>query len=147
MSYRRRLSVLAVLFLTALGLVAVPAPAMAATCHAASCNAKDPQAEGCSSGAITLEELYDSGYYLELRYSATCYAAWVRVTSDGYWSQTGNYRLERRTPSSYFSGTFSAGESGTEWIRMYSYEYQLRGRLEVRNNSSGYHGLSHTPWR
>jgi hypothetical protein len=139
-------TVLVIVISALLGVGAVPTPAMAATCYGASCNAQDPQVAGCSSGATTLEGMSDSGYYLELRYSKACNAAWVRVTSEGYWSQTGGFRLERYSPSSYFSGSFVAGEAGTKWTRMYNFEYSLRGRLEVTNYSSGYHAVWYTGW-
>jgi hypothetical protein len=147
MVYRRGRAVVAVVAALLLSMVAIPTPAMAATCNGASCNAKDPQVEGCNSDAITLEHMSDAGYYLELRYSRACYAAWVRVTSDGYWSQTGSYRLERKTPSSFFSGSFGSGEAGQKWTRMYNFTYQLRGRLEIMDYSSGYHQIWWTPWR
>jgi Protein of unknown function (DUF2690) len=150
MSYRRKFAVLTATLLTGLGIVVAPTPATAApaaTCYAASCNAKDPEAEGCSAGARTLQRVDSAGYHLELRYSGVCHAAWVRVDSDGYWSQTGTFRLERETPSSYFSGSFGPGETGRKWTRMYSYQnYQLRGRLMVVNHSTGWKSDDATDW-
>lgn len=123
------------------------APTIAASCYASGCHGKDPQAQGCSSGATTLQEFTESGYRLELRYSSACYAAWVRVASQGYWSQVGNFRIERHTiPISYFAGSFGSGETGTKWTKMYSFRDVVRGSLEVRNYSTGYHQTFYTRW-
>jgi len=59
------------------------ATASAATCSGSSCTGKDPQSTGCGADATTLD--HEDGYpgtWAELRYSATCHAAWVRVYSD-----------------------------------------------------------------
>lgn len=142
----RRVAVAATAALTMLGIVVVAEPAMAASCFQASCNAKDPQAEGCANGATTIDDLYDVGYYLELRYSSACDAAWVRANSEGGWQQTGVFKLERYDPSSYFSITFGPGQSGTKWTRMYSFRYLLRGSLDV-STSTGYNPPTfYTAW-
>jgi hypothetical protein len=144
--HHRKFAVLAAALLTGLGLVAAPAPAMAASCRASGCDGKDPQAEGCSPGAITLDDKYDGGYHLELRYSSACHAAWVRANSQGYWSQTGDFRLLRQSPSSLFRVTFGGGESGQKWTRMYSFQYRVAGRLIVTNTSTGHKSDQMTPW-
>lgn len=65
-----------------LGSFLASAPANAApSCSGSSCNGHDPQAYGCGSDAITLEDRADDTYlYVELRYSKKCDAAWARVT-------------------------------------------------------------------
>jgi hypothetical protein len=119
----------------------------AASCYAASCNAKDPQAQGCNPSAVTLEEFTVAGYRLELRYSSACHAAWVRAHSAGNWNHQNRFKLERQSPSSYFSTSFASGETGTKWTKMYSFTYYLRGSLYVLNISSGDpNGTWYTDW-
>jgi hypothetical protein len=66
--------------ITVLGPVA---SASAATCFGSSCTGKDPQASGCSDvNTKTLDHISLSTYgsdYVELRYSPTCHAAWVKT--------------------------------------------------------------------
>jgi hypothetical protein len=56
-------------------------PALAVGCYGATCTGKDPQAMGCSTGAVTLEEF--TYYYtrVELRKSTACNAQWTRATN------------------------------------------------------------------
>jgi hypothetical protein len=59
------------------------APASAASCYSTSCNGRDPQVNGCATGARTIEEFVspaDGQMRVELRYSSACNAAWARAT-------------------------------------------------------------------
>jgi hypothetical protein len=149
MSHRRKFAVLTASLLSALGLVVAPIPATAApaaNCRATSCDGVDPELAGCSADARTIDELHGSGYHLHLRYSPACHAAWVRVDSDGYWSQNGTMRIERQSPSSYWLVTFGPGQTGRKWTDMYSFTYFVRGRLMVHNTGSGWRSDDVTPW-
>lgn len=68
-----------------LSLALTVAPAYAVGCNGLSCNGLDPQAAGCGADATTLDSRTDpGGDKLELRFSAACWAAWVRFTSASY---------------------------------------------------------------
>lgn len=81
MAYRRLLTLIAGLLIT-VGVLVIPAsPAMAASCSGSGCTGKDPNAQGCSPDARTIDEFTYLGARFELRYSPACFAAWTRVTS------------------------------------------------------------------
>lgn len=70
------------------GLVATAPSASAASCYGSSCTGKDPQAQGCASGAVTKSSFVGhwrnnigKDPYVELRHSGACNARWVRVTA------------------------------------------------------------------
>lgn len=145
--WRRRVAAAGVLaVLAVVGITVVSSPATAASCYGASCNAKDPQEQGCNATAITVEEMSYAGYYLELRYSSGCWAMWVRVTSEGNWATRGTFRLERQSPSSYFSVTFAPQEDGLKWTKMYNRSYTLRGYMSIYNSSYNETSTFRTPW-
>jgi hypothetical protein len=151
MSHRRKFAGLTAALLTTLGLAVAPAQAAAAPvpapgCYASTCNGQDPQAKGCSPDAVTVKDFNAHGYYLELRLSPACHAAWVRVKSVGNWGQTGTFRIERQIPASYYSNSFAAGEAGTKWTRMYSWDNTVRGWLQVNLFSTGGMPIYTTPW-
>ncbi|MFD4659849.1 DUF2690 domain-containing protein [Kitasatospora sp. NPDC058444] len=53
-----------------------------ATCYGSSCYHKDPSATGCGNDAITAKSARAAdGTLVELRYSATCRAAWTRISN------------------------------------------------------------------
>ena len=96
----RRSAAAAVTVLAMAGSIAVLGPvgtASAASCHGTSCNGKDPQATGCSADAVGVGDVLEptGNPYLtaELRYSAACDAAWVRLY------------------------TYAGGGTGGDWIR------------------------------
>ncbi|MFF7232512.1 uncharacterized protein DUF2690 [Streptomyces sp. 2333.5] len=84
MSARIRLAVTAAAGLLLTGSVTVPvyaAPAeVTAHCSGSGCAGKSPSATGCDRHARTVRRTAEIGPLLELRYSPTCRAAWVRVT-------------------------------------------------------------------
>ena len=149
MSYRRKFAVLTATLLAGLGIAVAPTPAAAApaaNCWGTACEGVDPELAGCSADARTIDELHAAGYHLHLRYSPACYAAWVRVDSDGYWSQNGTFRIERQSPASYWHVTFGPGQTGRKWTDMFSFTHVVRGRLMVYNTGSGGRIDDVTPW-
>ena len=72
----------------ALGLTllpAVPAGARAATasmpasCSAESCYGKNPVSRGCDQDALTIYTAGNAQEWVELRFSGTCLAAWIKL--------------------------------------------------------------------
>jgi Protein of unknown function (DUF2690) len=59
-------------------------PSMAASCSGSGCSGKNPQTEGCSSGAVTKKEYSDQYETIEIRYSSTCRAWWARARLQGF---------------------------------------------------------------
>lgn len=82
-----RLVLVAAMFIGA-GAVTVgqATPAAAAGCSGSGCNGKDPQAQGCSSGASSVSgaAIWASSFSVELRNSPACGARWTRLTVDDY---------------------------------------------------------------
>ncbi|SBT41277.1 DUF2690 domain-containing protein [Micromonospora narathiwatensis] len=146
-TFRRMTVVLAAAFALAGGaVVTTGSPAMAA-CSDTGCNGLDPQSAGCSSGAQTIDDFVaPNGYYLELRYSPTCYAVWVRVNSQGYWDSSTSFWVERKDTGGRYSNTFVSGESGSKWTKMWSYRYLVRGGETVNSASVGNLGTFYTAW-
>jgi hypothetical protein len=119
-----------------LGSVAVldAAPAFAA-CNPSNCTGQDPQTTGCASNANTLESfILDPTFYVELRYSSSCYAAWTKVTNN-WTSNPGSQNLYVQirayscpnADSSCFVGLFSQQAlSGTYWTDMFNFGYWVR---------------------
>jgi hypothetical protein len=73
--------------------VALPAPALAVGCTGAGCIGKEPNANGCSTGAVTLQGIRPpgGGPQVFLRWSSTCVANWARWDdanpgAPGYWT-------------------------------------------------------------
>lgn len=92
-SLKRTASIAATLLLgtvASLGMVAAsPEPAHAASCDYDTCYNVDPEASGCSVGAWTAGGVYGQ---VEVRYSPTCHATWLRdARFDGFsWAQSGH---------------------------------------------------------
>lgn len=77
-------SLSAVVATMALVFVGAP-PASAATCKGTLCTGKNPASAGCAADAITLGSDGDAApWEVELRYSATCSAAWARGSAQGF---------------------------------------------------------------
>ncbi|MFF0033988.1 DUF2690 domain-containing protein [Streptomyces avermitilis] len=80
MKANRLVGTLTAATLSLTGLIIAAPSADAATCYASSCHHKDPTSTGCNSGAITARsKTAPDGTIVELRYSATCRAAWGRI--------------------------------------------------------------------
>ncbi|MFB7126506.1 DUF2690 domain-containing protein [Kitasatospora sp. NPDC056273] len=59
---------------------AMPAPTAAASCDGASCVHVDPVGTVCDRDAATAAADRDFGVLIELRYSASCHAAWAKMS-------------------------------------------------------------------
>jgi hypothetical protein len=98
-------------------------------CHAASCIGLDPQTSGCSADAKPLETapLYGD-LKVELRWSPTCYAAWVRISGGGFcasvWGPCG--AVVQASGEDPFDEGISA-RAAPGWSRMVSFTYWTRG--------------------
>lgn len=122
------------------GLAVTSSPAYAAPAckgYDNGCTGYDPAAQSCNDGK-TLAYVAASGYYAELRYSATCYAAWVRVTSQGYWDPVADFYIAT-SPSKYrFTGHFSGGDAGQKWTKMVDFGYVVYACLDTFDSSNGF---------
>ncbi|MFI2608240.1 DUF2690 domain-containing protein [Kitasatospora sp. NPDC018619] len=78
-------AVLSTAALTATAFLALSPTARAtpnASCYGSSCYHKDPSSTGCGNDAITAKSARAAdGALVELRYSATCRAAWARISN------------------------------------------------------------------
>jgi hypothetical protein len=83
---RRLATFLAAIVIGAVAVLVPASPALAASCNASGCTGKDPQAQGCSPSATTIDEFSSFGIRFELRVSYTCWAAWTRVTSPQHYN-------------------------------------------------------------
>lgn len=93
---KRLFTILAVVItLTSVGLVQA-APAHAVSCYGDYCSGKDPEATGCSAGAVTVAWKDVTGARLELRWSATCKTNWARYIQYPRGWFMGNVPLEMR---------------------------------------------------
>jgi len=128
------------LAIVTLGILVAPtaldaSPALAAWCNTNSCTGKDPIAMGCASGAQTIDSfILVPDFYVELRYSATCNAAWARVTNHWYSNNASqNLFVQIRgyscsaANSSCFVGQYSQQALfGTDYTDMFSFAYWVR---------------------
>lgn len=86
-----------------------PATAQAAThCFASSCNGVDPIAGGCGGDARNLDTVTTASLTIQLRYSNTCNAAWVRLVAGNACSLAASGRVTNSTGA---STTITAGQS------------------------------------
>jgi len=74
------------LLLAGTGIALVPAsPAAAAIgCYADTCTGRDPDKMNCTDGTTIASFSLGANFYVELRLSVACYAAWARVTNTWY---------------------------------------------------------------
>jgi len=77
----RVVTLIALSIVASIAVVAPATPAAAVGCSGSGCNGKDPQAQGCSPSARTIDEFSFAGIRFEMRYSPQCFAAWTRVTN------------------------------------------------------------------
>jgi hypothetical protein len=117
------------------GAVVAPAsPAMAVGCTGSGCVGKDPQSNGCSTGAVGVGTVHfflpgssssSSDVSIQLRKSASCKARWARVVIDtGTWS-TYEIQVDRQisTPYGWYDQNkqkrgLAALAEGTYWTPM-----------------------------
>jgi hypothetical protein len=122
---------------------AVPPPANAAAgCYRSGCNGQDPQAMGCGNDAYNKASFryaggnqFLQGALLELRYSPSCDAAWVRTTVGdcfGDWRPCGSVlEVSGGTPQQ------SEPHSGQMWTNMWSFRNYVRGCFTHPNWQNG----------
>ncbi|GLZ00957.1 DUF2690 domain-containing protein [Actinoplanes sp. NBRC 103695] len=113
--------------LVAAGLsVVTAAPAAAAACGTGGtlCTGWDPQSAGCSPGAYNLESFDHGGDGItDLRYNATCHAAWARFTSSS--GRGGKISIESTDGIEYVVNL--AGYVGeVKWTRMIDFTKTVR---------------------
>jgi uncharacterized protein DUF2690 len=80
-------SILTIMFTAfAVATVVAPSAARASTCYGSGCSGQDPNAQGCSSGAGTIDRATAPGGIptVELRLGYGCGAAWAR--GNHYWA-------------------------------------------------------------
>jgi Protein of unknown function (DUF2690) len=141
----------AVLLLCA-GLAAAPA-AHAASCSYDNCKNVDPQSTDCRSDARNVDSfVYGgsdpglAGALLELRYSPSCHAAWVRTTGGncfqiwvpcvaGMQSDDGTLRLT--TPSG--DQHWTTMESFHRYVRGCFYHLDAQGEPSTRDGCTAWH--------
>jgi len=103
--------------LGSLGMVAAsPQPAHAAECYYSSCYNVDPQSSGCSADAYTA----GINGNVEVRYSPTCHATWLRDNAYGgfsWASQLTQYTYDANRNLLYSLDFPWAGYNGT-WTKM-----------------------------
>lgn len=132
-SHRRRVGsvLMAIVLGVALSLVA-STPASAAGCSWSSCNGKDPASMGCGADAYNLESFWYNGSsqwlqgtLLELRYSPSCHAAWVRTTGGDCFDvwRPCIAVLEVSGGSEQWTGP----NGGQNWTNMWSFAQWVRG--------------------
>jgi hypothetical protein len=73
----------AILLLTAGTILVTSEPSMAVSCTWTSCSGKDPQGQGCSTGATTKAIYSTADTTIEVRYSTACHALWARARQTG----------------------------------------------------------------
>lgn len=106
MKAHRVVSTAAAAVLSLAGLVLAAPSAHAASCYAGSCYLKNPNSTGCNSDAVTARSKTASdGTVVELRYSATCRAAWARIRN----SHVGAEAFVENTQNQYDSEFVSTG--------------------------------------
>lgn len=99
--------------------VAVSAPAQAVGCYGDYCSGKDPQSTGCSADAITFasNNVYGTGYTIELRWSPTCKTEWARISAGGWTSGVDSLGVVQ--PSTGYQQWGVAGSNATyKWSKM-----------------------------
>jgi hypothetical protein len=108
----------------------MPAQAQAATCYDTGCTGKDPQTLGCSSDARTLDSFtLDSGaFYVELRLSQNCWAAWTRITASTRCTCATSFgEVQGFTNTTIKTATYDYGVQAVAgkgvWTRMISFSY------------------------
>jgi hypothetical protein len=114
------LTLLLLVVLSTLAVVAPATPASAAGCNANGCTGKNPQVQGCSPSARTIDEFSYTGIRFELRYSSVCFAAWTRVTS----LQHHNTIFGQIRGGGHVFGVQAV--DGQVWTKMISFNFLVR---------------------
>lgn len=104
------------------------------SCQGESCNYQDPETAGCTDGE-TIDSFYYSGArpeligaLLELRFSRSCDAAWIRITGgDCNVRDCGGVLQASRGQGAIDLQSTSGARGGTDRSNMLSFRYYVRG--------------------
>jgi len=131
--YRKLLTTVALLTTFMVYFASGMGPAYALTsCSYEQCNGMDPNQTVCASNASTLDSFTQNGILFELRYSATCHAAWARATGSGRgvcngWTDDDAVRVEGSTNKSSISLEYDRCiNEGQVWTQMVGFHYWVR---------------------
>ncbi|MEW2433079.1 DUF2690 domain-containing protein [Streptomyces caniferus] len=118
------------------GNAAPSAAAASAHCTGSGCVGKDPVRTGCDRHARTVRRSAEVGPLVELRYSSSCRAAWVRVTH-----ARGGDRIEARNRggvcrhTTCYAKTVAAGRSSAYTAMVNDKGIKAWGCLHRRNGT------------
>ncbi|GES28352.1 DUF2690 domain-containing protein [Streptomyces angustmyceticus] len=107
-----------------------------AHCTGSGCAGRNPVGTGCDRQARTVRRSAEIGPLVELRYSAACRAAWVRVTH-----ARGGDRIEARNkggacrPTSCYARTVAPGHSSVYTAMVNDKGIRAWGCLQRRNGN------------
>ncbi|MEU7322655.1 DUF2690 domain-containing protein [Streptomyces griseoviridis] len=113
---------------------ALPADAAAPTaCRGSACTGKNPQREGCSSGAKVIDRVSPAGGgpRVELRNSARCSAAWARIEKA---NNSWRFKVEIRAGRSYIT---NASPSYAAYTQMVGSSNAYRACVEQYDGGGG----------
>lgn len=103
-----------------------------ATCFASSCHGLDANATGCASDAITARSATSpEGISVQLRYSATCRAAWGRITNGIVGDRV---RVERNDGANFASTISSGSDTFTRMVNDANFLSRACVRATVTNS-------------
>lgn len=101
--------------LATLFLAASAGKASAVSCYGDYCSGKDPEATGCSAGAVTVarnDEYYNAKIrWIEVRWSPTCKTNWARINM-----MNPSYLWATQLPTNY-TQWYSSNNGTYSWTR------------------------------
>lgn len=120
-------------------------------CTYSSCNGQDPNSTGCSNGATTLDSFSADGYYVELRYSPSCHAAWARASGSSQnvcngWTNALLARVEGSTGRYLALDYEHCLNGGIYWTNMVSFHYWTRACLMMEGQPLDYPNGNPPEW-
>lgn len=117
-----------------------------ASCSYEQCNGMDPNQTVCASGAYTLDSFSQNNILFELRYSATCHAAWARATGAGRgacngWTDDDAAQIDGSTNESSIAISYPRcidWANGQAWTLMIGFHYWVRAcHMDAPSDLSG----------
>lgn len=111
-----------------------PAAATAPTaCRGSSCTGKNPQSQGCGSGAKVIDRITPAGGgpEVELRNSTRCSAAWARIQKA---NSSWRFKLQIRGGATY---TANASPSYAAYSQMVGSSNAYRACVEIYDGQGG----------
>lgn len=150
-----RVPTLLVVLFAVMGASAVHAASAQAYCQGAGCNNQNPRTTGCDQDARPLESFYYGNFFVELRYSPRCYAAWTRISGGnpqqgciGGWTRT-NFGVLQGSPGGK-QDMVCARDGYTFYTRMLDYHLWVRacyGWIGTFDEGDGLRIVACTRWR